>query len=239
MDVDNGTRLSKVQGRRFRGGGRPGAREKMTSESKLSALGEVASAGVDEVRGGMTLVVLHGPPACGKLTVARELSRLTGYKLFHNHLTVDLLLAVFKFASPPFAKLREEIWTSVMREAALTGLPGLIFTFTPERSVSAGFLHRLADEAEAAGARVRFVALVCPEHVIESRLQDSTRKEFDKLQSVELYRELREEGFFSLPDMPASELVVDTFTSPPDESAVRIADRLKLPADGVRPSHGA
>jgi hypothetical protein len=184
-------------------------------------------------------VVLHGPPACGKLTIARELSRLTGYRLFHNHLTVDLLLAVFEFASPPFAKLREEIWTSVMRQAADTGLPGLIFTFTPERSVSAGFLQRLAGEVVAAGASVRFVALACPERVIESRLQNSARKEFAKLQSVELYRELREDGFFTLPDMPASELVVDTSASPPEESAARIAGALKLPADGGPAPGGA
>ena len=41
----------------------------------------------------MKLVVLHGPPAVGKLTVARELARLTGWRLFHNHLVVDALLA--------------------------------------------------------------------------------------------------------------------------------------------------
>jgi len=34
----------------------------------------------------MNLVFLHGPAASGKLTVGRELSRLTGYRLFHNHL---------------------------------------------------------------------------------------------------------------------------------------------------------
>jgi hypothetical protein len=183
----------------------------------------------------MTLVVLHGPPACGKLTVARELSRLTGYKLFHNHLTVDLLLAVFEFASPPFVKLREEIWTSVMREAAAAGLPGLVFTFTPERSVSEDFLGRLAGEAEAAGTSVRFVALVCPEHEVEHRLRSTTRKGSGKLQSVKLYRELRAAGFFSAPAMPPSELVIDTSKFTPEQSAASILDALKLPAGSVLP----
>jgi cytidylate kinase len=187
----------------------------------------------------MTLVVLHGLPASGKLTVARELSRLTGYKLFHNHLTVDLLLSVFEFAGPPFAKLREEIWTSVIREAAVVGLPGLIFTFTPERSVSGDFLSRLAGEVEAAGASVRFVALVCPEREVENRLQSETRKGFGKLQSVEFYRELRANGFFSMPDMPASELVIDTSKFTPEQSAACILDALKLPAVEGLPPRGA
>lgn len=48
----------------------------------------------------MRLVFIHGPAASGKLTVAKELAALTGYPLFHNHLIVDALLAVFPFGSP-------------------------------------------------------------------------------------------------------------------------------------------
>jgi len=35
------------------------------------------------------LVLLHGPPASGKLTIAKELSVLTEARVFHNHLTLD------------------------------------------------------------------------------------------------------------------------------------------------------
>ncbi len=45
----------------------------------------------------MRLIVLYGMPAMGKLTVAKELQKLCGYELFHNHLTVDLLLSTFEF----------------------------------------------------------------------------------------------------------------------------------------------
>lgn len=45
----------------------------------------------------MELVVIYGAPGVGKLTVARELARKTGYKLFHNHLTVDLVKSLFDF----------------------------------------------------------------------------------------------------------------------------------------------
>ena len=39
----------------------------------------------------MKLIFIYGLPATGKLTVAVELAAMTGYKLFHNHLVVDLL----------------------------------------------------------------------------------------------------------------------------------------------------
>lgn len=46
----------------------------------------------------MELIFIHGPAAVGKLTVARELSRQSGVAVFHNHLVVDALLAVFESA---------------------------------------------------------------------------------------------------------------------------------------------
>ena len=57
----------------------------------------------------MNLIFMYGPPGVGKLTVARELSQLTGYKLFHNHLVVNLVYAVFDFKTKPFVELREKI----------------------------------------------------------------------------------------------------------------------------------
>ena len=57
----------------------------------------------------MNLVFLHGPAASGKLTVGRELSRRPGYRLFHNHLVVDAVTAVFEFGSESFVRLREKL----------------------------------------------------------------------------------------------------------------------------------
>ena len=53
----------------------------------------------------MKLLFLHGAPAVGKLTVARDLAALTGLRLFHNHLTVDLVSSLFAFGSEPFILL--------------------------------------------------------------------------------------------------------------------------------------
>jgi broad-specificity NMP kinase len=47
----------------------------------------------------MRLIFLYGLPGVGKLTVARELAEFTGFKVFHNHLTVDLVGSVFDFGT--------------------------------------------------------------------------------------------------------------------------------------------
>jgi hypothetical protein len=63
------------------------------------------------------------------MAVAFELERLTGFRAFHNHLTVDPLLRLFRFESPEYRRLVREFRRRIFEEFAATGEPGLIFTF--------------------------------------------------------------------------------------------------------------
>lgn len=177
------------------------------------------------------IVFLHGPAASGKLTIARELAALTGFALFHNHLVVDTLLALFPFGSPEFVRHRERLWLDLMGDATATGR-SLVFTFNPERTVAADFPQTLAARVAAAGGRMRFVEIVCAEAEIERRLEAASRREFKKLADLALYRRLRAEGAFAYPPI-ASELRVDSGTEPPAASAARIATALALPQVGA------
>lgn len=51
----------------------------------------------------MKLIFLYGPPAVGKFTVGKVLVKLTGYKLFHNQLTSDLVESIFDRGVEPFS----------------------------------------------------------------------------------------------------------------------------------------
>ena len=99
----------------------------------------------------MKLIFLHGLPGVGKLTVARELAKLTGFRIFHNHLTVDLVESVFEFGSLPFIELREKIWLDVFSQAVADGLNGLIFTFAYDRTVQGSFVANTPNFIESAG----------------------------------------------------------------------------------------
>ena len=77
----------------------------------------------------MKLVVIFGPPAVGKMTVGFELAKLTGLKLFHNHLTIELVLNFFDFTTPQFNILVGEFRRRIFEEVAKSDLKGMIFTF--------------------------------------------------------------------------------------------------------------
>jgi len=175
----------------------------------------------------MRLVVLFGMPATGKLTVGQELAARTGYRLFHNHLVVDLLLSVFEFGSRGFVEMRETIWLGVVRAACGEGLPGMIFTFAPETTVRPEFIGNLVETVTAKGGTVDFVELTCPVAELKRRMDTASRRQFKKLTSVELFEQLHAGGNLELP-MPPARITVDTNACSAAEAAERIARELEL-----------
>jgi hypothetical protein len=168
------------------------------------------------------LIFLHGLPGVGKLTVARELAQLTGFRLFHNHLAVDLVASVFEFGSPPFVELREKIWLDMFSAAAATNT-NLIFTFAPDHTVTQDFIDKVRAIAD-----VTFVELRCSSADLEKRIADPSRRTFGKLASVTQFRELDQAGAFKGPRMPPPQLVVDTSEMSAADAAKMIARTLSF-----------
>lgn len=177
----------------------------------------------------MQLIFIWGPAASGKLTVAKELARLTGLPLFHNHLVVDALLEKLEFGEPEFVRLREHMWMAAFEMASKQDR-SLIFTFAPEPTVPNGFTDRVEMLVARFGGKVRYVRLVVSEDIQESRVANESRTAFRKLASVEQLRELRPQFQESEAAMPPAELVIDTGQDDPETSARRIAAAVGLAA---------
>jgi hypothetical protein len=177
----------------------------------------------------MKLIFIYGLPATGKLTVGKELAAATGYKLFHNHLVVDLLLPVFEFGSKEFVRLREEMWMMVFAEACRSGVPGMIFTFAPETTVTTGFVANAVELMTRMGGEIDFVALECPVKELRARMGAASRTAYGKLTSVELFNELHGSGVFGMDAMPAARVTVDTSVVSPAEAAREIQQGLGVP----------
>jgi adenylate kinase len=177
----------------------------------------------------MKLIFLHGMPGVGKLTVARELAGLTGFRIFHNHLAVDLVESMFEFGSQPFVELRETIWLAAFRQAAEAGLAGLIFTFAFDRTVRGSFIENVRNIVESSGGQVLFVELKCSPEELAKRITHPSRQSFGKLTSLEQFHELSAAGAFVDPGIPAERLVLETTEVSASETAKLIVDRLGLP----------
>lgn len=169
----------------------------------------------------MELLFIYGTAAVGKLTIGRELAKLTGFRLFHNHLIVDAVMAVFDFGSEPFIKLHEQIWLSVFKEAAEQDV-SLIFTFSPERTVRTTFIQETQDAVEPSGGKVLFIELTCPIEELENRIENLSRAEFHKLRSLDRFRKIRQQGLHIYPTLPNSGLTIDTSQVSPQAAAHRI-----------------
>jgi AAA domain len=176
----------------------------------------------------MKLIFISGLPGVGKLTVAKELSALTGYKLFHNHLVVDLLLSVFPFGSPQFVEQRESIWLSVFDQACRAGLPGLIFTFAAENTVRQAFVTKMQETIRVNGGTIQFVELICDDEELRRRMDTPSRRQYTKLTSWTKYEELKATGAFSAPKLPEPALTVDTGKFDPKNAALQIAQACGL-----------
>src|ERR1700733_2921237 len=104
----------------------------------------------------MQLVFIYGQVASGKLTIARELAARTGFALYHNHLVVDAVGAVFTFGTVACSCFREQFWMTVFDETAKQNR-SLIFTFVPEPTVARDFPDRARALIEGNGGQFFFV----------------------------------------------------------------------------------
>lgn len=175
----------------------------------------------------MKLIIIYGPPAVGKLTVAEELSKLTGIKVFHNHMTFDLGEEFFEAFSPAFQKVVDGTRMLVFEAAADHGLD-LIFTFVYGSVVDDPYVAQIREIVERRGGEVCFVRLHAPESALEERVVMEDRQRFRKLRSAETLRTLFAK-YRMFEDVPGtSTLSLDTSALAPSDAARKIADHFGL-----------
>jgi hypothetical protein len=116
------------------------------------------------------LVVLFGPPAVGKMAVGRELARLTGMRLFHNHMTLEPVLQLFPYGSAPFERIVRQFRNAVFEEAVSADWPGLIYTcmWDLDDEETTSYIDRVVNLFEQRGEPSHFVELNAS---LEVRLQ--------------------------------------------------------------------
>jgi DNA polymerase III delta prime subunit len=176
----------------------------------------------------MKLLTLYGAPGVGKLTTAKALAEQTGFKLFHNHLTFDLVRSLFEFPSLPFGKLAERIRLSAFEAAADAGLRGVIFTLVYAAPDDDPFLHKLLDAVEGRGGQVLFVRLQCDAATHEHRVNAPERERFGKIVGAKRLREAMARWNLSSTIPMRENLEIDNSSLSAEAVAQRIVDHFRL-----------
>lgn len=181
----------------------------------------------------MKLLIIFGPPAVGKFTVAQKLIESTDFKLMHNHGDIELLRPIFEFNSDSFNKVSRKIRQNIIEEAVKSNI-NLIFTyvwnFGKERGKNNIDAYKKIVEDE--GGKVLFVELYSS---LETRLEraegESRKKHKPNAASKELLKEL--EGTWNMTlgtdfYYPENYLKIDNTGKSPEEVAGLIKSHFKF-----------
>ncbi|NOT47484.1 MAG: AAA family ATPase [Acidobacteria bacterium] len=175
----------------------------------------------------MKLLFIYGPPAVGKLTVANEVAKRTGFKVFHNHLSIDAILPVFEFGSKPFFRLVEMIRVETVAEAARQGVD-VIYTFCYAKGLDEMHVEKVENAVRENGGEALFALLTCDPDELKRRVVLEDRRKFKKANTVEMIEKFLETYDLSSPIPDSDTLVIDNTSVSPDAAAGRIVEHFRL-----------
>ena len=186
------------------------------------------------------LIVVCGPQAVGKMTVAEKLRDKLRYNMMMNHDSIELSDRIFGFATPAQKELNKDIREKVFALAVKHDVD-LIFTYVCAFDVpeEREYLTKLKDMFENSGGHFYFVELSAD---IETRImrnetlhrmerkaskRDVARSKADLLNSLTRYRLNSNEGetWFE------NHLKIDNTSLEPDQVADMVIEKYHLKAN--------
>jgi len=175
----------------------------------------------------MKLVFIYGPPASGKLTVGSELTKLTGFKLFHNHVSIQFVQSIFDFGTKTFWRLTNKYRLEMIEDAAKERVD-TIFTFVYGKGEDDKFVKHILQSVKSRGGRVCFVRLYCEREELARRVKATMRKRMGKVGNENILNDLfRRHNLDS--EIPFTKsLSVNTTNQTPSKVAKLIQRRYRL-----------
>jgi hypothetical protein len=175
----------------------------------------------------MKIIFLYGPPASGKLTVAEKLSKLTGYKICHNHLTADFAIKIFPWGSAEYGELVTATRLKIVELAAKTKGPGLIFTHCYGHPVDLPFIRKICRVVRSANSNVFFYQIICDQKELFKRIGNRSRTSHKKIRSPKVLREVLNKFDLYTPIPGVNSLPVDTGKLSAGQAAKMIYDDIR------------
>ena len=143
------------------------------------------------------VIFIYGAPAVGKLTTATLLAGRNGCKLLHNHLTTDLVRAIFDSGNPKgvmyAAKLRLELLEIAVQEKVkgliMTGVHAHNFIY-PNGENDEWFAKRLESVTEENGGEFYGINLIANRESLFHRVTEKSRVQWRKINTQNVLEEV-------------------------------------------------
>ena len=183
------------------------------------------------------LMVICGPQAVGKMTVAKAIKEKIGYAVSTNHDSLEVPARIFGWGTPSFKELRNMMRKEIF-ELSIKNDVDLIFTyivdFNDENDVK--YVKDLKERYEKNGGKFYFVELETnleerlKRNVTEERLKEKpTKRDIERsnkelVDSMDKYRMNSNEGELDFENY----IRIDNTNLSPEEVADKVIKRFKL-----------
>lgn len=109
----------------------------------------------------MKFVIIFGPHAVGKMTVGQELAKLTELKLFHNHMTIDIVSDLFENMQEERSRLINLFRKEIFEAYSKSDEYGMIFTYmwALDFKEDWNYINEVEALFESRGAEIYYVEL--------------------------------------------------------------------------------
>lgn len=179
-----------------------------------------------------TVIILYGAMAVGKFTIGKELVKMLGYKLTHNHLINDLVWSVFERGSLESNKISERLRYEFYEESVKSG-QSIIITHcyshdyvSPTGLSDPKYLKTLENKLTKAGGKVLLVHLQAENQAILDRVSNTSRKQHKKLTKVSVMKKLLKSKDFSTSAPVKNNFVLNNTNLSPKKSSQIIIEHL-------------
>ena len=155
------------------------------------------------------------------------MAKLTGFKLFHNHVSIQFVQSIFDFGTKTFWRLTGKYRLEMIEEAAKEGID-TIFTFVYSKGEDDKFVRRVLQKVRSNGGQVYLVRLYCDRKELVRRVKSSQRRRMGKVGTEKMLSDLFRRYNLNLEIPLHTSLSIDTTNRTPRSAAKTIARHYRL-----------